>query len=138
MSLNIGCPPIVTSVRRNPGLGHVVVCGSSSGILSIFYLRNGLNQLLHMATHTDYVSEVFYKENEPNKIITSSHDGQILVWSVSPTAKPMQPFSTCKPSVKLIRNATHEYPYRKRREPTLSLCSCQSSCLSLILMGVRA
>lgn len=78
---------IVTAVRRNLSISHVVSCANDSGLLAFWDLRNGAKQLMQIAAHNALVSEMHYVQSSPNILLTSSYDGQIFRWNVSPSSQ---------------------------------------------------
>ncbi|RWS31264.1 hypothetical protein B4U80_13175 [Leptotrombidium deliense] len=78
---------IITCVKRNPSNRHIIASGNDSGVLSLWDLRSNASHLLHVAAHNALISELQYKENDNNTIITSSNDGQLLKWTLTPSSQ---------------------------------------------------
>jgi len=74
---------VVTCVRRNPNIAHVIACGNDVGVVSVWDLRNNGQQLLQVSAHSSFISDVKYKANEPNVLMTSSYDGSLLRWNMT-------------------------------------------------------
>jgi len=74
---------VMTCVGRNPNISHLISCGNDVGVLSIWDLRNSGRQLLQVSAHSALVSQLNYKANEPNVLMTSSYDGSLLRWNIS-------------------------------------------------------
>ncbi|XP_054160122.1 nucleoporin Nup43-like [Oppia nitens] len=78
---------VITSVKRNPNNPHMIACGNDVGVMSIWDVRNGGQQVIQMSGHTSYITELAYKSNEPNVLLTSSLDGSLLRWNMSADTK---------------------------------------------------
>lgn len=78
---------IITCVKTNPNISHMISCGNDLGVLSLWDLRNSGQQLLQMAGHSALISELTYKANEPNVLLTSSYDGSLFRWNISATSQ---------------------------------------------------
>ncbi|RWS01978.1 hypothetical protein B4U79_18531 [Dinothrombium tinctorium] len=78
---------IVSCVKKNPSNNHIIASGNDVGVVSLWDLRNNASHLLHISAHSSLISELHYKENENNTIITSSYDGQLLKWILSPSSQ---------------------------------------------------
>ena len=94
----------ITAVRRNPSNPHlivstVLVCacrsdlvpeqasGSLNGNLCLWDLRKADAALLQLAAHSACVTELQYKENEANVVLSSSLDGKLIRWTLLPTCE---------------------------------------------------
>lgn len=96
----------VTAVRRNPSNSHLVVSityfvpddrsltsvllqasGTQSGHLCLWDMRKTDTALLQLASHSACITELQYKENESNVIISSSLDGKLIRWNLLPTSE---------------------------------------------------
>lgn len=60
-----------------------MACGNDQGILRIIDLRDTSKDLQLIAAHEAPITELKYKNCEPNTIITSSLDGEVLKWTFS-------------------------------------------------------
>lgn len=60
-----------------------MACGNDQGVLRIIDLRNTTKDLQLIAAHEAPITELKYKNSEPNTIITSSLDGELLKWTFS-------------------------------------------------------
>jgi len=74
---------VISCVKRNPHVSHMISCGNDVGVLSLWDMRNNGKQLMRVSGHSALISELNYKSNEPNILITSSYDGQLLRWNIS-------------------------------------------------------
>ncbi|UXI15892.1 zinc finger protein castor 1-like [Sarcoptes scabiei] len=75
---------IITSIKRNSHLPHIIACGNDLGFLYLWDLRNSLHRPMQpVSGHTASISGLKYMENEPNFIITSSLDGQLIKWNIT-------------------------------------------------------
>lgn len=57
--------------------------GNDQGLLRIIDLRNTSKDLQLIAAHQAPITELQYKSSDPNTIITSSLDGELLKWQFS-------------------------------------------------------
>ena len=78
---------IITCVKTNPNISHMISCGNDIGVLSLWDLRNSGQQLLQMSGHSALISELAYKHNEANIILTSSYDGSLFRWNISASSQ---------------------------------------------------
>lgn len=78
---------VMSCVKRNPHISHMVSCGNDVGVLSLWDMRNTGKQLMQVSGHSSLISELNYKSNEPNILITSSYDGQLLRWNISSSSQ---------------------------------------------------
>ena len=74
-------------VKRNPCNGHLVVSGNESGNVCLWDLRNEGSILVQFSAHDSLITELQYKENESNIILSSSLDGQLLKWNLLPSCQ---------------------------------------------------
>lgn len=74
-------------VKRNPSNGHLVVSGNESGNVCLWDLRSEGSILVQFSAHDSLITELQYKENESNIIISSSLDGQLLKWNLLPSCQ---------------------------------------------------
>jgi len=73
----------INCVRKHKGNNYIVACGNDQGVLRIIDLRNTTKDLQLIAAHEAPITELKYKNSEPNTIITSSLDGELLKWTFS-------------------------------------------------------
>lgn len=73
----------INCVRKHKGNNYIVACGNDQGILRIIDLRDTSKDLQLIAAHEAPITELKYKNSEPNTIITSSLDGELLKWTFS-------------------------------------------------------
>lgn len=75
---------VITKVKRNSHIPHIVACGNDIGLLYIWDLRNGGQRLMQPASaHHGAINCLQYEQNQPNLIFTSSFDGQLIKWDIS-------------------------------------------------------
>lgn len=75
---------IITAVKRNSHIPHIVACANDIGLLYIWDLRNGGQRLMQPASaHMGSINCLQYAHNQPNLIFTSSFDGQLIKWNIS-------------------------------------------------------
>lgn len=61
--------------------------GTQAGNLCLWDLRKADAALLQLAAHSACVTELQYKENETNVILSSSLDGKLIKWNLLPTCE---------------------------------------------------
>lgn len=74
----------ITAIKRNTHIPHIVACGNDIGLLYIWDLRNNASRPMQpVSVHTAEINCLKYLENDPNIIITSGLDGQLIKWNIS-------------------------------------------------------
>ena len=87
-SLTLGnSPSIITCLKRNPNCHYIISYGNDRGLLGLWDLRNNGKHLMEVSTHKSYVSELQYLKNQSNILMSSSFDGQLLKWNISPESQ---------------------------------------------------
>ena len=70
----------VTCLDKHPSQNHIVCCGTQSGRLQFWDLRNVRHPMTVMKGHDLAVNEVRFHEQQPNNLFSCSETGEVWHW----------------------------------------------------------
>lgn len=71
-------------VQRNPHVNHLAIGGNDQGSIVLYDLRNVKSAVAEISAHRAAVTNVRYRPKDPNIVYSSSVDGDLFRWNLTP------------------------------------------------------